>query len=477
MLLCAALVGTTLPAAAATESARAANTLYELGLFQGVGTDNFGRPMFDLERTPTRTEALVMLVRLLGKEQEAKAGAYQHPFSDVDAWADAYVGYAYECGLTTGTSTITFGGVSPADGNTYATFVLRALGYVDNADEPDFTYGLAVDFARRVGLIEGDYSEGFSRGDVAELSLSALTQPIKGESASLIGRLAAEGAVDRAMAERAGLLAAVEFDGTKMLAPCVYDEKGSCELTPATVLSLLPDCRYVLSYFGWSEKPLTVRERFLTALGVGLYDVYSEDRHTPLALDSYSVVTPKNKADATTYTFFVDKDYNILAYLDSTMLTPSKSTVPLETKVKLDGAAIARDVKAKMVEKLGRWREERFTISERGYEGEYPMTDDDGNAVLLYPIVGESVGEVAYVARNYIPAGETDETVRGWVRVGVFDALYLHPENLSPPDKVADPDAPGEYGVTVWAGARDSMLLVTLYDADKVCLGYALYHW
>ena len=41
-----------------------ANTLYELGLFQGKGTTANGRPVYALNDTPTRTEAFTMLVRL-----------------------------------------------------------------------------------------------------------------------------------------------------------------------------------------------------------------------------------------------------------------------------------------------------------------------------------------------------------------------------------------------------------------------------
>ena len=44
----------------------AAQKLHAMGLFQGVGTNADGTPDFDLDRTPTRVEGIVMLVRLLG---------------------------------------------------------------------------------------------------------------------------------------------------------------------------------------------------------------------------------------------------------------------------------------------------------------------------------------------------------------------------------------------------------------------------
>ena len=58
-------------AAASDEATEAAEALYELGLFKGTGTNPDGTPIFDLDKTPTRNQAIIMLVRLLGKEEEA----------------------------------------------------------------------------------------------------------------------------------------------------------------------------------------------------------------------------------------------------------------------------------------------------------------------------------------------------------------------------------------------------------------------
>ena len=67
----------------------AARELYDLGLFQGTGTDANGQPVFSLDRTLTRQEAVIMLVRLLGKEAEALACGWPSPFADHADWADA----------------------------------------------------------------------------------------------------------------------------------------------------------------------------------------------------------------------------------------------------------------------------------------------------------------------------------------------------------------------------------------------------
>lgn len=159
--------------AASDEAIQAANALYELGLFQGTGANADGTPNFDLDRTPTRHEAVTMLVRLLGKEDEAKAGTWETPFTDVDDWAKPYVGYAYTNGLTTGTSETTFGGANTIDAPQYLTFVLRALGYTSGTD---FQWDKPWELSDSIGLTDGNYNAdnmAFTRGDVAVISLVA----------------------------------------------------------------------------------------------------------------------------------------------------------------------------------------------------------------------------------------------------------------------------------------------------------------
>lgn len=181
VILALALTLSVIPAALAADDTHteAARCLYELGLFQGVGTNADGTPDFALDRAPTRAEAVTMLVRLLGKEAEAKAGTWETPFTDVADWAKPYVGYAYANNLTTGTGATTFGGDITVNATQYLTMVLRALGYSDKW-ENDFQWDAAWGKADKVGLTHGEYSAdttSFTRGDVAAISKSALTTP------------------------------------------------------------------------------------------------------------------------------------------------------------------------------------------------------------------------------------------------------------------------------------------------------------
>lgn len=156
-----------------------ADTLYDFGLFKGTGIASDGSPLYSLERSSTRQEAVVMLIRLLGKEMEASQSTSKHPFTDVDSWADRYVAYAFAESIAKGISDTQFGSNQSVNAQQYLTFLLRALGYSD--DKGDFTYQNVFAFSDKIGLTKGVYSLGkdFLRGDMVWLSSSVLLQKTK----------------------------------------------------------------------------------------------------------------------------------------------------------------------------------------------------------------------------------------------------------------------------------------------------------
>lgn len=181
--------------ATSDKATAAANALYELGLFNGTGKDEGGNPIFDLDRTPTRYEAVTMLVRLLGRASEAESKEWNTPFNDVTAWAKPYVGYAYENKLTSGTSGTTYGGAENITASQYLTFVLRALGYDRGAD---FQWNKAWELSDKIGLTNGQYNASttnFTRGDVAFISYRVLSCKIKDSNQTLVRKLYDEGAL------------------------------------------------------------------------------------------------------------------------------------------------------------------------------------------------------------------------------------------------------------------------------------------
>ena len=181
LLLSLALVLALVPAsfAASSEQQQAAEALNAIGLFSGTGVEADGSPRYELDRQPTRQEAITMLVKLVGGTEESSKGGWKTPFTDVDDWAKNWVGYAYAKGLTAGTSATTFGANDKTTAAQYLTFVLKALGYDANSD---FSWDNTWPLAERVGLSKGEYNAKttFTRGDMALISHRALSAKMKG---------------------------------------------------------------------------------------------------------------------------------------------------------------------------------------------------------------------------------------------------------------------------------------------------------
>ncbi len=165
--------------ATSNEAVDAANALYELSLFRGTGTNDNGDPIFELDRSPNRNEAITMLIRLLNMEEEALNGEWSTPFTDLDEWAAPYIGCAYAYGLTNGTSSNTYSGKDKVSATQFISFVLRALEYDSTTD---FHWDHAWVLSDSIGLTNGEYDENtieFTRGNVAVISYNALQIPLK----------------------------------------------------------------------------------------------------------------------------------------------------------------------------------------------------------------------------------------------------------------------------------------------------------
>ena len=186
------------PACAVSHTATAeesAQILYNLGLFKGNGDLPDGTPTFELNRAPTRAEAVVMLIRLLGQEKEALSSNLASPFTDVPDWARPYIGYAYQNKLAFGVHTNAFGSYDPVTAAQFLTYLLRALGYKDDVD---FYWETSWTLADRLGISSGQYSKtsgSFLRGDAALTAANALFTPLKGSSRTLLSQLTEAGAV------------------------------------------------------------------------------------------------------------------------------------------------------------------------------------------------------------------------------------------------------------------------------------------
>jgi len=159
---------------AAAPAVETTQELYAQGLLRGRFGAEYDEQSMALDETVTRSEAITLVVRLLGQESNAKAGSFTHPFTDVAKWAAPYVGYAYEAGLVRGKPGGTFGSAEPATLDAYMTFLLRALGYDEAAGE--FSWRSAGDKGVELGLYDQAFLEsnraGMTRGVFLDVLVS-----------------------------------------------------------------------------------------------------------------------------------------------------------------------------------------------------------------------------------------------------------------------------------------------------------------
>jgi hypothetical protein len=110
-----------------------ASALKTLHLFRGSYT-GYGSG-YDLELAPTRIQALIMFMRVLGEEDAALAYTGTTAFRDIarGSLSEKYVGYAVSKGYTNGYTATLFKPNQTVTVNQYTEFLLRAMGYSSTA--------------------------------------------------------------------------------------------------------------------------------------------------------------------------------------------------------------------------------------------------------------------------------------------------------------------------------------------------------
>ena len=165
-----------------------ASALKTLHLFKGTFT-GYGEG-FDLEAAPTRLQALIMFIRVLGEEDAGALLERHHPLFAIlhpGSQAERYVGYAYEKGYTNGYSATAFHPSGAVNAYQYTEFVLRAMGYSSSANT-DLSTTLIRAAASGV-LMESEVlalQQGqFLRAHLVYISYAALNAPLAGEGDTL----------------------------------------------------------------------------------------------------------------------------------------------------------------------------------------------------------------------------------------------------------------------------------------------------
>lgn len=178
-------------------AAQAAGELNRLGLLQGVGTLADGSPDFALDKDCTRQEAVILLLRLLGRESAVTpADGNRNPFTDVANWAAPYLGYAYTNGIARGVSATTFQGEKAVSAAQGVTFVLRALGYESGLDFPwNGPWTLSNQLGLTLGQYPGEGDDAISRGEMVLLCRAALDCRLSQSDATLRQDLSQRGVI------------------------------------------------------------------------------------------------------------------------------------------------------------------------------------------------------------------------------------------------------------------------------------------
>ena len=152
------------------EQLNTADALNHLGLFLGTGTS------YELDAELTRAQGITLLVRMLGKEAEAVSLPYTAPFTDVDEWAKPYVNYAWLHSITNGVSDVRYDPDVVMTDFMFLTLTLRALGYKDSGENPQFAWDNPYALAKSVGLADTEEANAaFKRANAVEVFWNALT--------------------------------------------------------------------------------------------------------------------------------------------------------------------------------------------------------------------------------------------------------------------------------------------------------------
>lgn len=157
---------------------------------------------YELDRALNRIEGIVMLIRMLGVEEDALAYDGQDlAFDDIPQWGLKYIDYAYDMALIRGVNEREFRPKDSIHYYSFCTLMLRTLGYSEEAG--DFDWFTAADFASDldIGLAKDFTKNSFTRNDAVDVMMKTLNAPLKGESQRLIDRLVEEKKMDDDIAQ------------------------------------------------------------------------------------------------------------------------------------------------------------------------------------------------------------------------------------------------------------------------------------
>ncbi len=178
--------GTILPAFADETATMptAGDKLYDYGVIKGNAA---GEKDLNLNGTLTRAEMMVILSRLYGEEEQAKAFDVLPKFTDVqdkNAWYTKYVAYGANKGWTKGFEDNTFRPMAPVSAQQVNLFLLRVLGV-----DPEWAMVNEKAQEWKIAVVAAD-AEKVVRKEIFESMLATVNATPDGENETLGTKLA-----------------------------------------------------------------------------------------------------------------------------------------------------------------------------------------------------------------------------------------------------------------------------------------------
>lgn len=186
------------------------DTLNKLDIVKGDSTG------FNLEGELKRSEAAVVIIRLLGKEDEVLKNSEMYAvkaiFNDVEPsdWFAPYVGYAVQEGIIDGFADHTFLPNHSVTEKAMVKLVLSVVGYEYNKDyrwdniyQKAFEFGIFTDESYKTKIRD---NIAYTRGDAFDLTRTVLESKVKGKEVSLIESWVEAGRVSKKSVEVSGII-------------------------------------------------------------------------------------------------------------------------------------------------------------------------------------------------------------------------------------------------------------------------------
>lgn len=196
LLVAIAMVFSMFATLVSADGKAAGQKLQELGVINGTSNG------LDENEEWLRQDVTVLIARLLGSEEAAKATANTHGFEDLDSkFYNGFVSWAKEKGYFNGESATKFGVGNPITNQQFAAVLLRVLNV-------DVEYAEAFDKAVELGLVSKDLDKAANaiRGDIYESLVAALDYKIDGKKLGNILGLKGYEIVDLDIAKASALV-------------------------------------------------------------------------------------------------------------------------------------------------------------------------------------------------------------------------------------------------------------------------------